>query len=134
MSGLSFNPLLLDFSSGCLHGSAHGRHVFLLAAAGVIRPQDVSAHGLSLDFLLKHGHRMLDVAQHQIRCWHQWQALLVTGAATSMRLDCRPEEVASYSHLLQVGHVQDLWSAYVADPYAAHLDLVDVIAKDLSCI
>ena len=51
-----------------------------------------------------------------------------------MQLDVRPEKVASFSQLLDTGHVQDLWSAYVADPYAAHLDLVGVSANDLSCI
>ena len=99
MSGLSFNPINVDFCSGCLHGSVHGRHVFLLAAAGVIRPQDVSAHCFALDFLLKHGHPMLALAEQQIRCWHQW-----------------------------------LWSAYVADPYAAHLGLVGASANVVSCI
>ena len=33
-----------------------------------------------------------------------------------------------------LAHLQDLWSEYVADPYAAHTDLVGVSANDLSCI
>ena len=56
----------------------------------------------------------------------------MAGAKHSMQLDVPPEEVESFPQLLNTGHVQDLWSAYVADPYAAHTDLVGVSANDLS--
>ena len=66
---LSWNPV--EFShSGCLHGSVQGRHVFLLAVAGVIRRMGVSQHRflLPLDLLLQHGHPALAITQKTFVC------------------------------------------------------------------
>ena len=60
-----------------------------------------------------------------LHVWHPWQVLLVA----AVQLDVPPEEVESFPQLLNTGHVQDIWFAYVADPYAA--DLVGVSANDL---
>ena len=46
MCELSWNPCQLPSKHGCLHDSAHGRHVLLRAVAGILRQIGVSQHGL----------------------------------------------------------------------------------------
>ena len=97
MSELSFDAL--DFCDGCFHGAVHGRHLFLVAVAGVIRRHGVSRHRVSLvlDLLMQHGRPVLALAQTHLNAWQQWRVTIAAAAKHSMQLDIPPRRGGVHS-------------------------------------